>query len=122
MVMSILADEVDDCLCAGIVSLAGAATSIIFVATNTSFVPTNVWLLRQNYVCRHKIFLSRVFRDKTFVATSILLSRPKTCFVATKLLRNDATKVSLSRQKYVCHDKRSVATKHSFCRGKRVFI
>ena len=40
-------------------SLAGAATSIIFVVTNTSFVPTKVCLSLQN-LCRNKI---------TFLAT-----------------------------------------------------
>ena len=96
--------------------MAGAATSIIFVATKvllrqTRICRENVFvetkhvccrdksmlaerklLLRQNYVCRDKIFLSRqkqtrVCRDKhTFVAT-------RDVFVATQL--------SLSRQMFV---------------------
>ena len=57
----------------GILSRARAATSIIFVATNT----------RQKYACRNETFVAtklclsqqtRVCRDKTFVVTSILLS------------------------------------------------
>ena len=75
-------------------SLAGEATSIIFVATNvlsrqnTSFVATKVCLSLQNYVCRDK----RVF---TFVASHWRSHFANTC---------------LSRQKYACHDKRFVAT------------
>ena len=85
-------------------SLAGAATSIIFVATNRSFVATKHVFCRhksmlfatkllswQNYVCRDKPFVATNIKHM-FVATSILLSRQKTC---------------LSRQKYacVCRDK-----------------
>ena len=69
------------------VSLAGAATSIIFVATNTclsrqntSFVATKVRLPRQNF-CRDKgRVLSRqtcVCRNKSFAATEMCLSRQK---------------------------------------------
>ena len=47
-------------------SLAGAAASIIFVATNvllqrtqdTSFVTTKICLLQRNYVCHNRIFLA----------------------------------------------------------------
>ena len=67
-------------------SLAGAATSIILVATKHVFcrdknmlAVTNV-LSRQNYVCRDKIFLSRQ------------TSRQKFCL----------------RQAYFCRDKRRV--------------
>ena len=66
------------------VSLAGAATSIFFVATNTtntclsrqntSFVPTKVRLSRQKF-CRGR---------HTFVATGILLLRQKTCLSRQK--------------------------------------
>ena len=63
-------------------SLAGAATSIFFVATNTclsrqntSFVVTKVFVATN--VCCHK---------HVFVATSMLLSRQKKCFVATKMI------------------------------------
>ena len=68
-----------------LLSLAGAATSMLFVATN-------IILSRQKFYCNKK-----VCRDKSFVARSILLSRHK--------------KRSLSRQTRVCHDKTFVATK-----------
>ena len=84
-------------------SLAGPATSIIFVGEksfvatntclprqNTSFVATKVGLPRQNVCCdkimsgqrfcRDKICLSR--KEKQLVTTNILWSRQKTCFVA----------------------------------------
>ena len=66
-------------------SLAGAATSIKFVATNaclsrqnTSFVATKVCMPPQNYVCRDKIFLclsrQKFCRDKhTFIEDKICL-------------------------------------------------
>ena len=73
-------------------SLAGAAGSIIFVATKIlchdkhNFVATK-HLSQQAYFCHDKRPVlsqqTRVCRDKTFVATSILLSRQKTCFVTT---------------------------------------
>ena len=80
------------------VSLAGATTSIIFVATkvtgvcrdkqNTAFVATKLclsWqvLSRKNYVCRYKIFLSRqIFAEYNFVE---FLSHTFYLFVATKV-------------------------------------
>ena len=51
-----------------------------FVATKVSFVATKLCLSSQGF-CRNKI----VCRAKRFVATSILLSRQKTIFVATKM-------------------------------------
>ena len=71
--------------------LAGAATSINFAATNTSFVTTKVCLLRQNISSNKIMFVvtnilvttSMCLEENMFVATSILLSRQKTCFVAT---------------------------------------
>ena len=102
----------------------------------TSFVATN-FLSRQNYVCRDK---TRVCRNISFVSTSILLSRQKTYFVATKVclsrhfcfcfcfvivvvtsfFRDKAfvtTSIHLARQK-TCF----VATKDVFCRDKQVFV
>ena len=110
---------------------------------NTSFVATKVCLPQQNFCrdknmfgatnifCRDK-YLShetRVYRDKSFVTTSILLSRKKTCFVATntcfarqKFCRDKhvfrATKICLS---YFCRDKRRVLSclsRQNFCRDK----
>ena len=104
-------------------SLAGAATNIIFVATKV--------LSRQTRVCVHKKYAFTNFltrqkfcRDKhNFVAaklaaTNKLLSRQKTCFfprdkhtfVATKIYFV-AINTCLSRQKYACRDKTFVATK-----------
>ena len=65
-------------------SLAGAATSIIFVATNTCCRDETRLLSRQKYTCR----------DKTSVVTKLCLSglttkkmsQPPRVFVATKLL------------------------------------
>ena len=59
--------------------------------------------------CRDKSMLvvlsrqTRVCRNKSFVSTSILLSRKKTCSVATNmcLLRQKYTKLCLSRQTFV---------------------
>ena len=108
----------------GSVSLAGAATTIIFVATkvclqrqnvcrdNNKKVAINTCLSRQMF-CRDKhtfvpikVSLSRqtlfyffscdkyLSRQKYFVAASILLSRQKPCFVETN--------TCLSRQNFCC--------------------
>ena len=113
-----------------VVSLAGAATSMIFDATKhvfcrdkSMFVATKVCLSRQKYACRDKsmlvatkVCLSRqkyACRDKSmFVATKVCLSRQKYACRDKNMLV--ATKVCLSRQKYACRDKHvfvSVATK-----------
>ena len=120
------------------VSLAGAATSIIFVATmtclsqqNTSFVMTKVCLSRQNFSRAKHIFvetkhLSRQCLTKGFVATSLLLSRQThvsrykkkvfcrdksmLVFVSSNIYRDKsfATTKRLSCQAYICRDKRRV--------------
>ena len=96
--------------CSSWISLAGVATSIIF---GHMFVPTSLlqvyyvrlsWqkyaLLRQNHVCCSKHLLwqmfshdenvllqqTQLFQLKTFVTTSVLLLRQKTCFVAANTL------------------------------------
>ena len=93
---------------ASFLSLAGAATSIIcrdkhlfrdkhvFVATKHVFM-----FVATKYFCRDETFVpTNICRVKhTFAATSIVLSRQKKFFVATK--------VNLSRQNYVCRDKHS---------------
>ena len=61
-------------------SLAGAATNIIFVATNAccrdkSMLAATKLLSRPIYVCH----------EKTFVATNTCFVATNTCFVATKL-------------------------------------
>ena len=81
-----------------LVSLAGAATSIIFVATK-------VCLPRQNFCC-DKI----VCRDKTFDATNC----DKIMFVATK---------RLTRQEYFCRDKTRVLSRQiRICRNKSKLV
>ena len=60
---------------------------IVFCRDKSMLAATKV-LSRQNYVCRDKIFLSRQ-KFVVFLATSILLSRKKTCFVATKVFFRD---------------------------------
>ena len=72
-------------------SLAWAATSIIFVATNTCLSRHNTSLSRQNYACR----------DKTFVATKLCLSQQNTIVTTTVFV---TTKVC-------CYKSKLVATK-----------
>ena len=109
-----------------LLSLAGAATSIIFVTTkvlsqqihlcllsrqNTSFVVTKVCLSRQNFCLNKIMFVTTkhllgqtcVCHNKTFVMTTILLLQQKMCFVMTY--------TCLLQQKYACCDKTFVATK-----------
>ena len=63
----------------------------LFVMTNKhTFVATNTW--QTEFCC-----------NKSFVATSILLSQRKTCFIRTN--------TRLSRQTCICHDKTFVSTK-----------
>ena len=71
-----------------LLSLAGATTSIIFVATK-------VVLLQQKYACR----------DKTFVAKKLCLSR--------QIFFHD--NIILSRQAYFCRDKRRVLSWEKTC-------
>ena len=96
--------------------LAGAALRIIFVVTNISrdqhnFVATNV-LSGQAYFChdkhvsvatKHVFFFFKLMQifvaTNNFVATSIHLSRQKTCFVLTNTCLSRQTRVLLSRQK-----------------------
>ena len=70
-----------------LLSLAGAATSIIFVAKNTCLSRQKTRLLpRQKYACRDKPFVAtNICRNKhNFVATNVWLSRQK-YFVATNV-------------------------------------
>ena len=116
----------------GHLSLARAATNIIFIATihvccrNRSMLAVTNLLSGQNYVC-HILSRQNLRHGKT---TSILLSWQKTCFIATN------TKVSLGQQKsksclsqqifvvtntqYFCHNKSLLwqATKDVFCCDK----
>ena len=69
----------------------------------------------KHYFCRDTVCLSRdkhICLDTRSVSTSILLSRQKTCFVATN--------TCWSRQKYACRDKTFVATK--LCLSRQIFV
>ena len=94
-----------------------------------------IFLSRQNFV-------ARVCRDKTFVATSILLLQQKTCFVShdkhvfvvvTKVRLFCRDKIMFVATKYFCRTWLSwrnfgrnkhtcAATKDVFCRNKHVFV
>ena len=119
-----------------ILSLAGAATGIIFVVTkvllwqayfchdntclsqqNMSFVTTKVCLPQQNF-CRDKIMFCHekhmqklTCQDKTFVRTILCLLQQM--FVWTKLL---------SQQKYVCRDKRFITRSILLSQQKTCFV
>ena len=130
--------------CGNTLSLVGAATSNIFVATNV--------LLRQTRVCYNKhvcydktCLLSRQkygCQDKTFVPTNIFLLRQKHNFVTTKLLPGQAfvatnmccnnktknrTKQKTSFlaclwQRNFCHDKHMFVVTKIFCSNKYNFV
>ena len=91
-------------LCRISVSLARAATSIMFVVTKHGFCHDKSMLVMTN--------------DKHVVMTSLfLLQQTHVCGDDTHLL---------SQQKYACHDKTFVATNtclshQKFCRGKHTF-
>ena len=60
-----------------------------FCRNNFFFVTTSILLWRQTRVCRDKNMLvatKLLYCTKRFVTTSILLTRQKTCFVATKMI------------------------------------
>ena len=112
-------------------SLAGAATSIIFVATKHVFCHDKSMLVatklvaRQNF-CRdkHIFVVTKHLSRQTFVATNIILSRQKFCHYKLTFVTTNtsfvAIEVCLSRQniwpnfcrdKRVCRDKTFVPTK-----------
>ena len=76
-----------------ILSLMGAATSVIFVTTNTSFVVTKISLSQQNFCHDKHIFVgTKLLLQQIFVMTNIILSQqPYFCL--------------LLQQKCSCHDK-----------------
>ena len=78
-------------LCCCALSLAGAATSIIFVATKHVFCRDKSMLAATKHLLRETIFLSRqnFCHDKYLsrqTYTSILLSRQRTCSVSNTCL------------------------------------
>ena len=69
-----------------------------FVATKIILSRQTRLLLRQKYACRNKhVFAfveTKIFcRDKSFLSVSILLSRQRTCFVATNTCLSQQTRV-----------------------------
>ena len=96
----------------GELSLAGAATSIIFVATNTSFVPTKVCLSRQKYFSRQT--------KHNFAATNVLSQQAYFCCDKRRVFSRQKTRETRVCRR-VCRDKNVlVATKLSFLR--QIFI
>ena len=112
------------------VSLAGVATSIIFVATkvlsrlthvrvlsqHSMLVATNIFGSDKSFVTDFFVFVATkpfcCCNKHNFVATSLLLSRQNTSFVATK--------ACLWRQACFCRDKRRVLSRQTcVCRDKK---
>ena len=75
-------------------------TSIIFVATKKK----KMFVATKHVFChdKSKLVATKLLSRQIFVAIKILLSRQKTCFVATN--------TCLSRQKYACRIKTIVGT------------
>ena len=107
------------------VSLVGAATSIIFVATEV-YHDKHMFVVTKHVFCHDKSMLVATklcfSRQNIFFATKLLAQQvlnvcPSKSFVATSLLLLWQTRVChdkthlLSRQKYACHDKTFVAMK-----------
>ena len=97
--------------------LAGAATSIIFVATNTC-------LSRQNVFCRDRnIFVAtNICRSKQFCRAKIFLSRPAyfcIFFLLPPTITNVSPNLILSRQKF-CRAKTFLSGQF-FCCDKHTF-
>ena len=94
-------------------SLAGAATSIIFVETKVSF------LSRQKYACRDKTF--GVFGATKVLSRQSIFSRQIYCFSRQKFCRSKHTFVDTKdvfcRDKHVKHT--FVATKDDTCGSSR---
>ena len=103
---------------ASVFSMAGAATSIVFVVTKHVFCHDKNMLVATNMCfCHNKSMLAAT---KKHAATEPCLSRQ--IFVATKVFV--MPKIFLSRQTF-CRNKdkhTSVATKDVLCRDKRTFV
>ena len=125
---------------AWMVSLAGAATSIIFVTTNTclswqtmSFVVTKICLPQQNFcwyevillqqnffVCQQVCLLQQkyAYHDKTFVATKLCLLWQ--IFVVTNMFV--MTNKILLWQAYFCHNKGHVLSRQTHVCHNKTFV
>ena len=128
------------------VLLAGAATSIIFVATKVvlccdkSMLVATKLLSRQTYSCCKKTFVAtNICRDKhifvvticccdklTFVTTKHVFCRDKSMLVRTTKLSQQknivATNVLFVQQKFCCSKHTFVMTKDVFCYDKHMFV
>ena len=105
-----------DSIQAPFLSLVGAATSIIFVATNI-FVVTNTCLCLSQHKTRLLLRQMYACHDKSFVTTNIFLSWQNLYCDKHMLL---ATSLFLSRQTRVCGDKTVVAT--NMCLSGQIFV
>ena len=100
-----------------------------FCVHNTAmhqFAITGGSCLKYNF-CRDKIFLLRqtyFFRDKGFVATSILLSRQTcVCYNKTRLLSRQMYACRVKTKGYFCRDKRGVLSWQTcVCRDRHAFV
>ena len=80
------------------------------------FVATNICREKHNFVATKQAFVATkiFYRDKSFVAANIIVSRQKACFVPTN--------TCLSRQKYFDCDKSFVAANIIVSRQKACFV
>ena len=105
-------------------SLAGAATSIIFVATKVFLRQTHL-LSPQAYFCRdkHIFYLDKIM----FVATCLLLSDILTFVATNTCLSRQHTSFVVTKHVF-CRDKSMLVATHTklswqtFWRGKRTFV
>ena len=120
-------------------SFARAATSILFVATNTCLPRQNTSFVATKYACRAKRFVTSwqacfcrdkrhvlyACPDKTFVATKLCMSQQ--IFVATTIFCRDkhnfaATSMLLSRQKSCFVAKNTCFSRQKLCREKIILV
>ena len=103
MVGLTLSDHVQANSSAPFLSLAGTATSRIFIVTNVLSQQTRL-LSRQKYACR----------DKTFVETKLCFFLDKHTFVATNICRD---KSFVAKKKDTCGSSRQRYFSMSDCQG-----
>ena len=92
---------------------------------NTSFVPTKVCLLQQNFCCdKHNFVITKVLLQQAYVC------HDKHVFVVTKhvFCHNESMLVTTNRkvlswQAYFCHDKRRVLSQQTHaCHDKAIVV
>ena len=125
----LLRSKLDILECVLKLSLAGAATSIIFVATNTClsrqicvFPWQNTCLSLQNYVCRDKYFSGQRFcRDKNILSRQKIFWRQNfchgkhTCFSRQKFCRDKNTCGQWYKTEFLWHLRAPSPLFHPFC-------